>query len=83
MKQLVLGILHHFCKNIFSGTFSRKQSFSGNFKTSILSKLEFSLPTYFSLAINYELNKFVRILNKWGKKLINYYFLKVAGLILI
>ena len=24
-----------FCKNIFSGTLSRKQRFSGNFKTSI------------------------------------------------
>ena len=38
MIQLVLGSLHHFCKNIFSGTLSSKRRFSGNFKTSILNQ---------------------------------------------
>ena len=56
MIQLVLESLHHFCKNIFSGTLSRKQRFPGNSKQVFRIHFpEFSLPTYLPLTINYSL----------------------------
>ena len=46
MIQLVLGSLHHFCKDIFSGTLSRNRRFSGNFKTSIQNTFSWIFFTY-------------------------------------
>ena len=37
MIKLILGSLHRFCENIFSGTLSKTRRFSGNFKTNFLS----------------------------------------------
>ena len=46
MIQLVLGSLHHFCKDIFSRTLSRNRRFSGNFKTSIQNTFSWIFFTY-------------------------------------
>ena len=74
--QLVLGSLHHFCKNISSGTLSRKRSF-----LKILIQvfeyifLIFFLPTYFPLTINYQhLLPLILIFEKWARYYVQDFF---------
>ena len=64
LTQSVLGSLHYFFRNIFSGTLLRRWRFTGNFKTSIYNTCFWILFTYL-FSINNQLLTNIYYLRYW------------------